>query len=61
VPLIGGAELSYFNIKDPSGTNDVKLTFTNYMSLNKKKERVDGPNVKRAVIVIHGLNRDPGT
>lgn len=31
------------------------------MSTNKAGGRVDGPLVKRAVIVIHGLQRDPQT
>lgn len=34
---------------------------TNYFSKNGNGDRLDTNDVKRAVIIIHGLNRDPGT
>jgi len=60
VPSVPGSKVVYFKIADPSGSG-ANLTLTNYMSLNTSNGRVDGAKVKRAIIVIHGLDRDPGT
>lgn len=59
-PSIPGSELAYFRVKDPAGKNN-NLTLVNYLSLGSTGKRLVPANVKRAVIIIHGLNRDPGT
>ncbi|KAL0260501.1 hypothetical protein SLS55_004190 [Diplodia seriata] len=58
LPVVPGAEITYFNIKD---TNRKNTTLINYMSLNSTGQRPDPRALKRAVIVVHGLNRDPNT
>ncbi|KAI9693780.1 MAG: hypothetical protein M1822_003051 [Bathelium mastoideum] len=58
LPGVPGSEITYFNVISSSGVN---LTLTNYMSLNKSNERPIQSGIQRAVIVIHGLQRDPGT
>lgn len=58
LPLVPGSEITYFNIKDSKSRN---TTLINYVSLNSKSQRPDPKSLKRAVIVVHGLNRDPGT
>lgn len=57
---VGGTELAYWKIGDPAGTN-VNLTLTTYSTLQKNGQRLDPLQVRRAVIVIHGLQRDAGT
>jgi hypothetical protein len=59
-PGVPGSELVYFRVKDPAGVNN-NLTLVNYQSFGSNGKRIDGSKVKRAVIIIHGLNRDPGT
>jgi hypothetical protein len=59
-PTIPGSELLYFRVKDPAGANN-NLTLVNYQSLGSNGKRVDPNKIKRAVIIIHGLNRDAGT
>ncbi|KAL1648097.1 hypothetical protein SLS58_002424 [Diplodia intermedia] len=58
LPVVPGAEITYFNIKDANRKN---TTLINYMSLNSTGQRLDPRALKRAVIVVHGLNRDPNT
>lgn len=60
LPSVPGAEIAYFRIADPAGKNK-KLTLTNYYSHGKSNKRLVESNVQRAVVIIHGLNRDPGT
>ncbi|KAK8172020.1 WSC domain-containing protein [Phyllosticta citrichinensis] len=59
LPLVPGTELAFFNIKSPKSQN---TTLINYASLNSTNNgRPDPKKLKRAVIVLHGLNRDPQT
>lgn len=61
LPVVPGSEITYFRINDPSGKNK-NLTLTNYYSHGKNTaKRLVEANIQRAVIIIHGLNRDPGT
>lgn len=60
LPYVPGAEITYFRIPDPSGKNK-NLTLVNYYSHGKDGQRIAEANVQRAIIVIHGLNQDPGT
>lgn len=60
LPSVPGSELVYFKIQDPAGKNQ-HLTLTNYYSKQANGAQLDPIQVQRAVIVIHGLNRDPGT
>lgn len=57
---VPGSELSYFRIADPAGLNN-NLTLINYYSTQEDGTRLDPTQLQRAVIVIHGLNEDPGT
>lgn len=58
---VPGSEITYFRINDPSGKNK-NLTLTNYYSHGKiATKRLVEANVQRAVVIVHGLNRDPGT
>ena len=60
LPGVPGSELVYFRVQDPAGINP-NLTLTNYYSMQQDGSRLVPSNVERAVIVVHGLNRDPGT
>lgn len=60
LPLVPGSELVYFKIKDPAGRNGM-LTLINYQSLQQNQSQLDPTVLQRAVVVIHGLNQDPGT
>ncbi|ETS86981.1 hypothetical protein PFICI_00809 [Pestalotiopsis fici W106-1] len=60
LPSVPGSEIAYFRIKDPSGANN-NLTLINYYSHGKSGKRLVESNVQRAVVIVHGLNRDPGT
>lgn len=60
LPQVPGAEITYFRIPDPAGKNN-NLTLINYYSWNSTGQRIVESKIQRAVIVIHGLNRDPGT
>lgn len=60
LPIVPGAEITYFRIPDPAGKNN-NLTLINYYSYNSTGQRIVESKIQRAVIVIHGLNRDPGT
>lgn len=56
LPSVSGAELAFFKIRD---TKNQTGTLLNYYSLNSNGGRVNPANVKRAVVIIHGLLRDP--
>lgn len=58
LPTVPGTEVAYFKIPDPTGDND-NLTLINYYSLGTTGARVNNTNIQRAVITIHGLQRDP--
>ena len=58
LPAVPGSEITYFNVISSSGQN---LTLTNYMSLNSSGHRPNLAGIQRAVIIVHGLQRDPGT
>jgi len=58
LPTVGGSEITYWNIVDKKGRN---MTLTNYFSQNENGQRLKTSDVKRAVVIIHGLQRDPGT
>lgn len=60
LPGVPGAELAYFRVADPKGKNNA-LTLINYQSLQRDGSRLVPGKIQRAVIIIHGLNRDPGT
>lgn len=60
LPSVPGAEIAFFRINDPSGKNK-NLTLINYYTHQLNGQRVVDKDVKRAVLIIHGLNRDPGT
>lgn len=60
LPGVPGAEIAYFRINDPSGKNK-NLTLTNYYARQENGQRIVESNIRRAVVIIHGLNRDPGT
>jgi len=56
LPAVGGSEIAFWNMKDANGKN---VTFTNYASLNATGGRLLPANIKRVVLLVHGLNRDP--
>lgn len=58
LPQTSGAEVSFFKIQNPTGGN-ASLSLINYQSLAANGERLNNENVKRGIIVIHGLLRDP--
>lgn len=60
LPSVPGSEITYFRINDPSGNNK-NLTLVNYYSHGKSNQRLVESKVQRAVVIVHGLNRDPGT
>lgn len=58
---VPGSEIAFFKIKDPKGSN-ASLTLINYYSHQvDTSKRLDPLEIERAVIVIHGDNRDPWT
>ncbi|KAH7040965.1 uncharacterized protein B0I36DRAFT_344618 [Microdochium trichocladiopsis] len=66
LPRSASSEVTFFKIKDPTGeflcdSEDARadLSLLNYMSLNKDGERPDPKKLMRAVIAVHGWNRDP--
>ena len=64
LPNVPGAEIAYFKIPGVQDSNSKKaanLTLINYMSYGSNGKRLVESNVQRAVIIVHGLNRDPGT
>ncbi|EME82544.1 uncharacterized protein MYCFIDRAFT_78988 [Pseudocercospora fijiensis CIRAD86] len=58
LPPVAGAEVAFFKIFDPTGANE-HLTLINYYSLGSDGHRIVEGKVRRAVIVLHGLLRDP--
>lgn len=60
LPRVPGSELVYFRVADPKGKNN-NLTLINYQNVQLDGSRLDPSKLQRAVIIIHGLNRDPGT
>ncbi|KAM0716672.1 hypothetical protein Q7P37_008117 [Cladosporium fusiforme] len=58
LPETNGAEISFFKIQNPTG-GKASLSLVNYQSLASDGERLNNENVKRGIIVIHGLLRDP--
>nr|POE72737.1 hypothetical protein CFP56_30676 [Quercus suber] len=60
LPVVPGAEVTYWKIKDTSKRN-INMTLINYQNFGKNNKRQVPANIQRAVIFIHGLNRDPGT
>lgn len=60
LPSVPGSEIVYFRIPDPAGFNN-HLTLTNYYSLQANGQELVPSQLQRAVIVVHGLARDPGT
>ncbi|KAK6435340.1 hypothetical protein LTR95_008475 [Oleoguttula sp. CCFEE 5521] len=64
LPPVGNAEITYFKIPgtlDKNKTAAANLTLINYYSHGQDGNRIVESKIKRAVIIIHGLNRDPGT
>ena len=64
LPNVPGSEIAFFKIPGVMDSNKKKaanLTLINYMSRGSDGKRLVGSKVQRAVIIIHGLNRDPGT
>lgn len=58
LPTISGAEVAFFRVPDSNGENN-NLTLINYYSHGSDGNRIKESNIKRAVIVLHGLLRDP--
>lgn len=58
LPTIQGAEVAFFRVPDPSGVNN-NLTLINYYSHGTDGKRIVESKIERAVIVLHGLLRDP--
>ncbi|KAK6393348.1 hypothetical protein LTR65_002639 [Meristemomyces frigidus] len=58
LPGLPGSEITYWKIADGKLNN---LTLINYINHGKDGKRLVGSNLKRAIIIIHGLGRDPGT
>jgi hypothetical protein len=59
MPSVPGAELTYFNIVN-KGNKDT--TIINYSSLAQPtNNRLKPSDIQRAIIFVHGLDRDPET
>ena len=61
---VPGAEVAYVKIPGVQDRNKKKaanLTLINYYSHGKDGKRLVESKVQRAIIIIHGLNRDPDT
>ncbi|EME48894.1 hypothetical protein DOTSEDRAFT_19395 [Dothistroma septosporum NZE10] len=57
---VPGSETSYFRISNGSEKKN-NLTLINCYSYGQNNQRIVASNVRRAVIMIHGLNSDPAT
>ena len=57
LPFVRGSEIAYWKIADPAGSSTT-LTLTNYWSLRNDLTRLNNVDVKRVVVIVHGLNRD---
>lgn len=61
------SEVTFFKVRDPIGEfacesdddSRANLSLLNYMSLDTRNQRHNPSTLMRAVIVVHGLNRDP--
>ena len=60
LPSLPGSEITYFRINDPSAKNN-NLTLTSYYAHQDNDQSIVEAQIKRAVVIIHGLNEDPGT
>ena len=60
LPFVPGSEITYFRVKDTLNKNK-NLTLINYYSHQLNGQRIVESRIQRAVVIIHGLNRDPGT
>ena len=58
LPGVPGSEIAYWKIADGKKNN---LTLINYINHGKDGQRLVPSKIKRLVVVVHGLNRDPGT
>jgi hypothetical protein len=58
LPTVENAEINFFKIRDPSGGSE-SLSLINYYSLGTEGKHIEESKIKRAVISIHGLLRDP--
>ena len=60
LPTVANAQVNFWKIANPNGPghND-NLTLVNYENLGTNGQRIVPANIQRAVIVIHGLLRDP--
>ncbi|KAL1297988.1 hypothetical protein AAFC00_006495 [Neodothiora populina] len=58
LPTIDRAEVAFFKIPDPSDVNN-NLTLINYYGHGSNGGRIVESKIERAVIVLHGLLRDP--
>lgn len=56
LPAVAGSEIAFFKIRD---SQNQTATLLNYYSLASNGAQINPANAKRAVIVIHGLLRDP--
>lgn len=66
LPSLPGSEIAFFKIPGVYDSKKLQgstpnLTLINYYSHGRNGKRLVESNIQRAVIVIHGLNRDPGT
>lgn len=59
LPVVPGAELAFFRITDPTGSHP-GLSLLNYYSMQNLTTPLDPLTVQRAIIIVHGHNRDPG-
>lgn len=59
LPGVPGAEITFWKIQDTNAKDN--LTLINYINHGRDGKRLVPANIKRAVVIIHGLNRDPGT
>ena len=57
LPTLPGTEVAFFKIKPPAGSRN--LTLINYYAHGTDNQRIKEANIKRAVIPVHGLLRDP--
>ena len=58
LPNVGGSEVAFFNILDAKSRN---TTLINYSSLSSSYARLSPSNIKRVIIFVHGLGRNPQT
>lgn len=64
LPNVPGSEIAFFKIPGVMDSNKRKaanLTLINYYSHGSNGKRLVESKIQRAVIIVHGLNRDPQT